>query len=205
MRRIAVLAIAMCCLYALTVYGSSEQPGTRIAATSATSRQPRTQIRATPATLGQISATLPTEAEKTRQLAQTRNALQRYQHLWQQQQITDYQFQLTRRCMMCQAEYAHTVLIDVRNGRATLMISVTRKQKITGGYVEQENTVEKLFTIIHEAIEGQADRIVVDYEPILSYPTFIRIDRNQATFDDEIEYSIRLTAICNEVLIQPEC
>jgi hypothetical protein len=106
---------------------------------------------------------------------------------------------------MCQAEYAHTVLIDVRNGSATSMISVTYKQKITGGYVEQENSIEKLFTIVQKAIEGQADSLTVEYDPVLSYPTFIRIDHIREMHDEEIEYSILLTAICTEALIQPEC
>jgi pyridoxal/pyridoxine/pyridoxamine kinase len=105
---------------------------------------------------------------------------------------------------MC-ARYEQTALIDVRSGSATLMIDAASKEKITGGYVEQENTIEKLFTIIHQAIEAQVDSIKTDYDPVLGYPSFIRIDRNQATFDEEIEYSILLTMICTEILIQPEC
>jgi hypothetical protein len=50
--------------------------------------------------------------------------------------------------------------------------------------------VHGLFNLIDEALESGAAHISVRYDPALGYPTFIDIDQQATTVDDEFSYRL---------------
>ncbi|MEA5551458.1 DUF6174 domain-containing protein [Anabaena cylindrica UHCC 0172] len=137
----------------------------------------------------------PLIAQPPIQIAQARptnsnlGQLRKNRQLWKQQKISKYRYQLTRSCF-CTPEARGPVIVQVRNGVTTSVISVATGQPVDQELFKQYNTVPKLFSVIQDAIARKADSLTVKYDPKLGYPTQINVDYSQQMADEELYLTI---------------
>ncbi|WP_338737982.1 DUF6174 domain-containing protein [Candidatus Dehalogenimonas loeffleri] len=109
--------------------------------------------------------------------------------LWDSVLIEDYQFQLRVSCF-CPQEIVQPVLISVIDGVVTDRIYAETGVSVLSDYFNRADTVEKLFEIIQEAIDTQADSLTVTYDKQTGYPSSIIIDQIAQAVDEEIAYFV---------------
>lgn len=106
------------------------------------------------------------------------------QRLWNQQNISNYRYTLSRSCF-CIPEARGPVIIEVRNGRTTSVTSVATGQPVNPEFFQKYDTVPRLFALIRDAINKKADNLDVKYNSTLGYPTQINIDYKSQVADEE--------------------
>jgi hypothetical protein len=133
----------------------------------------------------------PTNGESnSRQLKVNTYLLLKNSRLWNRQDISNYRYTLSNSCF-CLPEARGPVVIEVRNGQTTSIISVATKLPVSNPeFFQQYNTIPKLFRVIRDAINLRADSINVEYEPTLGYPTDISIDYLFQAADEELFLTI---------------
>ncbi|HLP92254.1 MAG TPA: DUF6174 domain-containing protein [Nostocaceae cyanobacterium] len=107
------------------------------------------------------------------------------QRLWNRQNITNYRYTLTRSCF-CAPEAREPVVVEVRNGQTVSVTSVATGQSVDPELFKQYDTIPELFKVIQDAIAKKADRLDIQYEPKLGYPTQINIDYSFQIADEEL-------------------
>ena len=99
---------------------------------------------------------------------------------WELLGFTSYEYRLTRFCFCITRPY----LIRVIDGR------VVEVRDAETGVVQPDydwaETVPELFDMIVDAMDRDAESLVVEYHPQLGYPTQISIDYEAMIADDEI-------------------
>jgi len=115
--------------------------------------------------------------------------LEKNRDKWQAQQIADYQFTLRVICF-CPEDITSPVIIEVRDGTFSSIRYAQDPDAVSTDFFGRANTVEKLFIIIEEAIEDEADELTVDYDPDYGLPLKIAIDPVFNAVDEEITYTV---------------
>lgn len=121
--------------------------------------------------------------------------LERNEKLWKEQDLTSYDFTLTRQCF-CPEDWRGPVNIAVRNSQATSVTYVSNGQVATTEKFSDVDTVEKLFGVLRDAYEGKntfdqkAKTVNVTYHPEMGYPLTIYIDVSEMIADEEQGYTI---------------
>ena len=121
--------------------------------------------------------------------------LNRNEKLWKSQNITSYDFTLTRSCF-CPEDWRGPVNIQVRNGTVTSTKYVSNGQTATSEKFGDVDTIEELFAVIRDAYEGKntfdqkAETVEVTYHPQMGYPLTIFIDVSTQIADEEQGYTI---------------
>lgn len=127
------------------------------------------------------------------QLAANNNLAQRRlnfnRNLWNKQNISNYRYTLSNSCF-CLPDARGPVIIEVRNGQTTSITSVETGQPVNPEFFNNYNTIPKLFNLIQDAINRRADRLDVDYNARLGYPTQISVDYSFQIADEEIYLTI---------------
>jgi len=117
------------------------------------------------------------------------------EQLWQDQNLTNYDFTLERQCF-CPEEVRGPVNVQVRDGVAVSIIYVSTGQAVNGGAFDNADTMEKLFTILKDGYTGKgefnrkADTITVTYDPDRGYPQTFFIDISEQIADEENGYTV---------------
>lgn len=111
--------------------------------------------------------------------------LNRQRRQWRAQEIEDYSYTVRRLCF-CPESFTDPVEVRVSGGEV-----VARSYRGSGEAVAGENArfwppVEGLFEIVQDAIDRDADSLLVDYHPSLGYPISIRIDYEEMAIDEEL-------------------
>ena len=112
-----------------------------------------------------------------------------YQERWVKGQISNYRFTLKVICF-CPSERVDPIRIEVRNNQVTSLVYAGTGLVPSRNFWENENTIDKLFVIIHANATQSGGKLEVSYDTTLSYPTRIFIDPIPNAVDDEIGYEI---------------
>lgn len=102
---------------------------------------------------------------------------------WRAKGPKKYAYRVSQSCF-CAPDYTAPYRVEVAGGK---VVGVRNAE--TGAPPPSEyraRTVPELFDLIHEALDRDADRIEVEYEPTLGYPTTIFIDYEEQAADEEL-------------------
>jgi hypothetical protein len=113
--------------------------------------------------------------------------LEEARRTWSRQGIASYRFNVSQLCF-CGPDVHGTFAVAVVQGRvASVTDAETGEPRTPGPSVPL--TVEALFAKVEDAIDRDADRIEVRYDPQLGYPLEIAIDFVERAVDDEVTYT----------------
>jgi hypothetical protein len=110
---------------------------------------------------------------------------------WEEQNARHYRFDLSIGCF-CPFFEEMPLSIEVRDGKA-VSIKTNQGEDASPANMEiyvQYASVEKLFQTIERAQNGDADEILVEYDPTYGYPTQISIDYIKSALDDEMYFTV---------------
>jgi hypothetical protein len=108
---------------------------------------------------------------------------------WAAHNISDYSYTLRIGCF-CPQEITSPVVVEVRNRTTVSVKYVDSGQPASNSSFDKANTVEDLFAIVRGAISQKADKLTVEYDPSLGYPTQISIDPIKDAVDEETAYTV---------------
>ncbi|WP_242051660.1 DUF6174 domain-containing protein [Nostoc sp. FACHB-280] len=115
--------------------------------------------------------------------------LRRNRRLWNQQNIRNYRYTLSRSCF-CAPAARGPVIITVRNGITASITTTTGEPVSNPEFFERYKTIPKLFNVIADAIARRADNVEVTYNSQRGYPTQISIDYSFQQADEELFLTI---------------
>ncbi len=110
--------------------------------------------------------------------------------LWQQARSGDYSYEYNVLCE-CSDNFGQPVKVTVTNGVIESVVYAESGELVSSGDPPvisgspRYHTIDRLFDVIQEAIDNEADQITVSYDSEFGYPTNIDIDRNINAIDDE--------------------
>lgn len=110
--------------------------------------------------------------------------LQAAENLWKQKRPYHYAYNVQRSCF-CPEEYRKPIRIRVLNGKIQQAKLLPEGIPLSSSRQAEAIPVEGLFRIIRDAINNNAARVDVKYDPQLGFPTSIAIDHNQMIADEE--------------------
>ncbi|KAL3938484.1 MAG: hypothetical protein SGBAC_006618 [Bacillariaceae sp.] len=125
-------------------------------------------------------------------LTQWQNDLETGKHLWSERNVKTYNYSYRQFCHFIewcsmakwiQVVDGNVVAIDAGPGQDT-------SQSLDGA-----PTLDGLFIIIQDAINGNAFRVVVKYDPEYGYPTSVDIDYDEMWTDEEFVVSAKLEEV----------
>jgi hypothetical protein len=105
---------------------------------------------------------------------------------WESLNVSDYQYEYKESCFCPTSVVApRTVLVN-----ANEVVSITRTDNAEGLRPSQYQTltVDELFDRIRLE-ESRAESLIVEYDPVMGYPTLISVDGNFQIADDEYTIS----------------
>ncbi|EAZ89915.1 DUF6174 domain-containing protein [Crocosphaera chwakensis] len=114
--------------------------------------------------------------------------LKENRQLWRSQQLKNYQYIYQQQCF-CPLPSNVPLKVSVKNDKITQVVNLNNNQVITD--LTLPKTIEELFKIIKDAIQRNADEILITYDPTLGYPTRVAIDYQKILADDEITYTVK--------------
>ncbi|MDZ7720909.1 MAG: DUF6174 domain-containing protein [Balneolaceae bacterium] len=117
-------------------------------------------------------------------------------NLWQEQKIDSYRFEYTKLCYCAGLFNPATIVVKADTIHAILepetgepLRDAQTDELVLAKYPESFRTISELFDIIKDARE-KADKLKVEYNQQLGYPTLIDIDYIKEAVDDEVTYKI---------------
>jgi hypothetical protein len=108
---------------------------------------------------------------------------------WRNEGYTDYTIVLRRSCTNCQGGTEPAAVI-VRDGARVSATFVETGQPVPPGELPLYFTVNELFDFVEEAINADADEMIVSYNPLLGYPSSIFVDFVTETLNEEMAYTV---------------
>lgn len=121
--------------------------------------------------------------------ADVQRELNRSRRQWEALGIQDYRF-VARRVCFCGAEITTPVMVEVRGGEVVSRTYQDTGQPVSATYEGLWPAVEGIFDIIQDAIDREAHRIEVEYDPDLRHPTSIGIDFLEHAVDEELGINV---------------
>lgn len=110
--------------------------------------------------------------------------LEQNQERWAQHNISTYEYRLQR---LCFCGFVDPVDVTVRDGIITAVVVVDSQEELEPSMFEQFYTVDGLFQVVQDALDGEAHSIVATYDPEFGYPVDIAIDYIEQAIDDEVQ------------------
>jgi len=110
---------------------------------------------------------------------------------WNQQGISHYQFNLFVGCF-CVFSQDMPLTIEVKDD---LIVSM---EYASGNPIDANNieyfrrfaTIDRLFTEVENLVNGEADEVIVTYDPTYGFPAQISIDYIKNAADDELSLTV---------------
>jgi hypothetical protein len=121
--------------------------------------------------------------------ADVQRELNRSRRQWEAQGLEDYRF-VARRVCFCGGEFTTPVVVEVRGGEVVSRTYQDSGQPVSTTYEGLWPAVEGVFDIIQDAIDREAHRIEVEYDPELRHPTSIGIDFLEHAVDEELGINV---------------
>lgn len=112
--------------------------------------------------------------------------IERNKEKWQAANISHYRFNLFVGCF-CVFSQDMPLVIEVQNGEVVSMEYQSGKEIDAGSreLFEQYATIDRIFAELEKDINGEADEVVVKYDPTFGFPTEVNIDFIKDAIDDE--------------------
>lgn len=111
--------------------------------------------------------------------------LNRQYGLWKDHQVPAYRYRLGRVCS-CTADLQREALVDVADMAVVAVTYADSGTAVPSSAYQSYFSVEGLFGQAQIAINLQADSLVIDYDPVLHYPTKIVVDQDRFQLQDEL-------------------
>lgn len=102
---------------------------------------------------------------------------------WTAQGFTSYEYRLTQLCF-CPVEVVRPYIVRVHDGTVVDVRDAETGAAAPSFY--RARTVPELFEVIDDALDRNADSLVVEYHAQFGYPTRITIDYDRQTADEEL-------------------
>jgi hypothetical protein len=131
----------------------------------------------------------PTGEDQQTDLEQVSSELEIMQSVWEAQGLESYRFQFHWQCF-CLPDYLETVWVTVEDGEIASVEAVDPNFEGNLPDRSEFRTIDGLFELIREAIEGQAYQIRVTYDDTIGYPASAYIDYDAAIADEERGFEI---------------
>ena len=114
---------------------------------------------------------------------------------WDREGPAAYTYVFQRLCF-CGGEAIQQVRITVSGGQVTAVVRVADGQAVPPEQVNQffRVTIDSLFGLVGDAIEGDAHDLDVTYDSRWGYPTAVYIDYDANTADEEQGFTAALQA-----------
>jgi len=113
-----------------------------------------------------------------------RTELEQNQERWAQQNISTYTYRFQR---VCFCGLVDPVDVTVRNGVITAVVVADSQEELDPSMFAQFYTVDGLFQVVQDALDGDAHSVVVAYHPQFGYPVDVAIDYIEMAIDDELQ------------------
>ncbi len=104
---------------------------------------------------------------------------------WMASGISSYEFTYQKLCF-CLIDETQEVRILVRDGQIVSVSRVSDGMPVDSVPFDAFSTVDDLFDLVQRAIEQNAAKLEVEYDPLLGFPTLVDIDFAIIVADDEI-------------------
>lgn len=115
--------------------------------------------------------------------------LDRGRRTWAASGPEEYRYTLRRICF-CGQEVTQPVEVDVRGGEVVARRVAATGEPVSPTFETLWPTVEGLFDLVQDAIDREADRLTVRYDPDRGYPTSIDVDYSFQTADEELGITV---------------
>ena len=117
--------------------------------------------------------------------------IERNKEKWQDAGVSHYRYNLFVGCF-CVFSQDMPLVIEVQNGEVVSM------EYQSGNEIEASNrelfekyaTIDHIFTELEKDINGEADEVVVKYDPTYGFPTEANIDVIKDAVDDELALTV---------------
>jgi hypothetical protein len=106
---------------------------------------------------------------------------------WTAHGIASYRYRFQYLCF-CPASLIQPIEITVRGGRLSAVVDPLTGRPAPEVAGQPRPTVDELFGFVESAIDRRVDRLTVAYDPVLGYPTLIRVDPRLDAVDEEQSY-----------------
>jgi hypothetical protein len=118
-----------------------------------------------------------------------RAELERNRERWAERGFPDYDLTLRRLCF-CPPELVRPVVVAVRDGEIASVTFTETGEPVDPEFARFFPDVEGLFDLVQDAIDRDADSLVVDYDAALGYPAAISIDYEAGIADEELSFRV---------------
>jgi len=108
---------------------------------------------------------------------------------WEGAALRSYRFHYDRTCFCLPAANGPAV-VTVRDGVVTNVELLQSSETIGEPILAEFPTIEDLFDLIATAIDGGWDKLEVEYDEALGFPTTLAVDPSTTTADDEAWYNL---------------
>lgn len=112
---------------------------------------------------------------------------------WNDANITHYRYQLFIGCfcpfmedMPITIEVTNGEVISMISGKGTVIDSANPLYEIANRY----STIDRVFLALEADQTGDADEVIVEYDPTYGFPANVAVDNIKEAIDDEISYQI---------------
>ncbi len=113
-----------------------------------------------------------------------RTELEQNQERWAQQNISTYTYRFQR---VCFCGLVDPVDVTVRSGVITTVVVADSQEELDPSMFAQFYTVDGLFQVVQDALDGDAHSVVVAYHSEFGYPVDVAIDYIEMAIDDELQ------------------
>lgn len=109
---------------------------------------------------------------------------------WEAQNVTHYRYKVDLLCF-CAFRDKMPLTIEVDNGQ-TVSILDNQGQQITESLevFERYDSIEAIFSTVDAALNGEADKIEVEYNSEYGFPQSANIDYIEEAIDDELTFTV---------------
>ena len=123
--------------------------------------------------------------------AGSQSEIERNEKTWQDANISHYRFNLFVGCF-CVFSQDMPLVIEVQNGDVVSMEYQSGKEidATNSELFEKYATIERIFSELKKDMNGEADEVVVTYDPTYGFPTQVNIDFIKNAVDDELALTI---------------
>ena len=112
--------------------------------------------------------------------------IERNKEKWQDANILHYRFNLFVGCF-CVFSQDMPLVIEVQNGKVVSLEYQSGKEIDAGSreLFDRYATIDRIFAELEKDLNGDADEVVVKYDPTFGFPTEVNIDFIKDAIDDE--------------------
>ncbi len=117
--------------------------------------------------------------------------IERNKEKWQDANVSHYRFNLFVGCF-CAFSQDMPLVIEVQNSEVVSMEYQSGKEIEVGNreLFDKYATIDRIFAELEKDINGEADEVIVKYDPTYGFPTEANIDVIKDAVDDELALTV---------------